>query len=79
MSRVEMLILSKTFAEQSGVSLQAGPAKVHEQNLLNKYLQTATDKLVLRKRVLIQQYLGFDGTHNDVITFLELAVLLNYK
>lgn len=47
--------------------------------MLAKCIQIALDELAPRERMLIQQYLGLDGTHNDGMTFQELAVLLNYN
>lgn len=58
---------------------EADPAKVYEQGLLTECIQAAFDELAPRERVLIQQYLGLDGTHNDGMTFQKLAVLLNYN
>lgn len=65
--------------EQSIPCIEADPAKVYEQGLLTECIQTAFDELAPRERVLIQQYLGLDGTHHDGMTFQELAVLLNYN
>ena len=65
--------------EQSIPCFETNPAKVYEQELLAKCIQIAFDKLASRERVLIQQYLGFDGEHDDGMTFQELAVLLNYN
>ena len=65
--------------EQSVPRFEADPAKVYEQELLAKCIQIELAKLVPRERVLIQQYLGLDGTPNDGMTFQELAVMLNYN
>lgn len=65
--------------EQSVLCLGADPAKVYEQGLLTECIQAAFDELASRERVLIQQHLGLDGTHNDDMTFQKLAVLLNYN
>ena len=65
--------------EQDVPCLETDPAKVYEQGLLAECIQAAFDELAPRERVLIQQYLGFDGTHGDGMTFRELAVLLNYN
>ena len=65
--------------EQSVPCIEADPAKVYEQKLLSKCIQIAFAELAPRERVLIQQYLGFDGEHDDGMTFQELAVLLNYN
>lgn len=40
---------------------------------------SASRPRLMQERVLIQQYLGLDGTHNDGMTFHELAVILNYN
>lgn len=65
--------------EQSVPCFEADPTKVYEQELLSEYIQIALAKLAPRERILIQQYLGLDGTHNDGMTFQELAVMLNYN
>ena len=65
--------------EQSIPCLEADPAKVYEQELLAKCIQIALAELAPRERILIQQYRGLDGTHNDDMTFQKLAVLLNYN
>lgn len=65
--------------EQSVPCFEADPAKMYEQELLSECIQTALDESAPRERILIQQYLGFDGTHSDGMTFRELAVLLNYN
>lgn len=65
--------------EQSVPCFEADPAKVYEQELLVKCIQIELAKLVPRERVLIQQYLGLDGTHNGGMTFQKLAVMLNYN
>ena len=52
---------------------------MYEQKPLAECIQTALDELAPQERVLIQQYLGLDGTHNDGMTFHELAVILNYN
>lgn len=65
--------------EQSVLCLGADPAKVYEQGLLTECIQAAFDELASRERVLIQQHLGLDGTHNDGMTFQDLAALLNYN
>lgn len=65
--------------EQSVPCFEVDPAKVYEQELLSECIQTALDETTPRERILIQQYLGLDGTHDDGMTFQELAVLLNYN
>lgn len=65
--------------EQSIPCFEADPAKVYEQKLLAKCIQIALAELAPRERILIQQYLGLDGTHHDGMTFQELAVMLNYN
>lgn len=65
--------------EQSVLCLGADPAKVYEQELLAKCIQIALAELAPRERILIQQYLGLCGAHDDGMTFQELAVLLNYN
>lgn len=65
--------------EQSIPCFEADPAKVYEQKLLAKCIQIALAELAPRERILIQQYRGLDGTHNDDMTFQKLAVLLNYN
>lgn len=65
--------------EQSVPCIEADPAKVYEQGLLTECIQVTFDELAPRERVLIQQYLGLDGRHNDGMTFQGLAVLLNYN
>lgn len=65
--------------EQGIPCFEADPAKVYEQELLAKCVQIALAELAPRERVLIQRYLGLDGTHNDGMTFQELAVMLNYN
>lgn len=61
--------------EQSIPCFEAGLAKVYEQELLAKCIQTALGESASRERILIQQYLGLDGTHNDGMTFQELAMI----
>lgn len=65
--------------EQCVPCLEADPAKVYGQKLLSKCIQIALDELAPREHVLIQQYLGLEGAHNDGMTFQELAVMLNYN
>ena len=65
--------------EQSIPCFETDPAKAFEQKLLSECIQTALDEAAPRERILIQQYLGLDSTHNDGMTFQELAVLLNYN
>lgn len=65
--------------EQDVPCLETDPAKVYEQKLLATCIQIALAELAPREHVLIQQHLGLDGTHNDGMTFQELAVLLNYN
>lgn len=65
--------------EQSIPCFAVDPVKVYEQKLLAECVRTALDELAPRERMLIQQYLGLDGTHDGGMTFQELAVLLNYN
>lgn len=65
--------------EHSIPCFEADPAKVYEQELLAECIQAALTELAPRERVLIQQYLGLDVTHNDGMTFQKLAVILNYN
>ena len=58
---------------------EADPAKMYEQGLLTERIKTAFDELAPRERILIRQYLGLDGTHNDGMTFQGVAVMLNYN
>ncbi len=58
---------------------ESNPAKVYEQGLLAECIQIALAELAPWERVLIQQYLGLDGTHNDGMAFQELAVMLNFN